>query len=523
MRSCSPRTLFLLTFFHLPLFAASQTSYANEFVDPDWVLTGNFPDNTQAARDTIVKWASQLANEGPWSVMSKDATPPSGDKHDYMSWAPYWWPDCSEVDGAQSLTETEVWTTCPYVRRDGQFNPDVRRVNDVGSFQTMSDAIFYSALAWAFDKPTYALLGRNAVTYIRTWFLDDETRMNPHLEYAQQIRGLDGVPGAPTGVLTWRRLLLRSSSSERGESTDWTPELDDKMVAWSNEYIQWLETAELALEERSAANTNHGTFYYNQLAAMTLIANDIPGAINVTTSYFSQQYLTQITAEGEQPFETARTRPYHYRAYNLAAMIINAKIEKYVDPSSDVWERTSSTSATIKTALDFAMQFNPSDTDEAHWAAELYPAVVAVASIFGDPDGKYLAFMKKAEPQFHKEPYFFLYAGEWSADVAVPKSPSRATGKVSPTGISAVNAEGAGARTSVGLMPLVPAALSAMLTLVIPVHVVEVRSHDYQFNLGFDDSVIFLVYATSFPAICEQALFDFEAGPTGFSDARGEI
>jgi hypothetical protein len=43
-------------------------------------------------------------------------------------------------------------------------------------------------------------------------------------------------------------LILR-----KGESPDWTPELDEQMVSWSNEYIEWLETAELALEERSAA------------------------------------------------------------------------------------------------------------------------------------------------------------------------------------------------------------------------------------------------------------------------------
>ena len=29
----------------------------------------------------------------PMSVMDKTITPPSGDKHDYMSQAPYWWPD----------------------------------------------------------------------------------------------------------------------------------------------------------------------------------------------------------------------------------------------------------------------------------------------------------------------------------------------------------------------------------------------------------------------------------------------
>jgi hypothetical protein len=67
MGRCSPLTLLLLTVVSLPLLASSQTSYANEFVDPDWILAGHFPENTQAARDTIVNWATQLAHDGPWS------------------------------------------------------------------------------------------------------------------------------------------------------------------------------------------------------------------------------------------------------------------------------------------------------------------------------------------------------------------------------------------------------------------------------------------------------------------------
>jgi hypothetical protein len=48
--------------------------------------------------------------------------------------------------------ELLVWTTCPYISRDGLFNPDVRTVDDVGHFQLLSDAILYNTLAWAITK-----------------------------------------------------------------------------------------------------------------------------------------------------------------------------------------------------------------------------------------------------------------------------------------------------------------------------------------------------------------------------------
>lgn len=46
---------------------SALTSYANDFVDPDFILAGNFGNNTLAAQATIKSWASELAGQGPWS------------------------------------------------------------------------------------------------------------------------------------------------------------------------------------------------------------------------------------------------------------------------------------------------------------------------------------------------------------------------------------------------------------------------------------------------------------------------
>src|SRR6267142_666740 len=43
--------------------------------------------------------AQKALPSGPFSVVTKDATPPSGDKHDYMSQAPYFWPDPKSANG----------------------------------------------------------------------------------------------------------------------------------------------------------------------------------------------------------------------------------------------------------------------------------------------------------------------------------------------------------------------------------------------------------------------------------------
>jgi len=460
LQSMSPTLLLLLSLLSPALLAAAQTSYANEFPDPDYILAGDFPENTVLAQATIGKWARSLAQDGPWSVTTKAATAPSGDIHDFMSWAPYWWPDCSEVGNTTALPEAEVWTQCPYVRRDGQFNPDVRGVNDIGNFQTMSDAVFYNALIWGIDRDEVAA-GRKAAEFIAAWFLDEETRMNPHLNYAQMIRGLDGRPGSATGVLDLKGMTKVANAiliMRKAEAPFWTAEMDAQMVAWTHEYIGWLESAELALDEGSAEN-NHGTFYYNQLAACKLTVNDTPGALNVTQTYFARQFMDQIAAGGDQPLESARTRPFHYRAYNLAAMITNARIEKYANPDSDVWERTTSSGASIKDALDYAMAISAADSGEDSYDEELHPNAAAVAAVYGDASGAYLAYLRPKQPPFHEDPHFLWNAGAWSAEVEIPASAKGAgkDGDKKATGVVAAadldgGAAGALGRVSAALL-----------------------------------------------------------------------
>src|SRR6266511_5114742 len=62
--------------------------------------------------------AQKAVNSGLFSVVTKETTPPSGDKHDYMSQAPYFWPNPKSPDGL------------PYVRKDGERNPEIRKITD---------------------------------------------------------------------------------------------------------------------------------------------------------------------------------------------------------------------------------------------------------------------------------------------------------------------------------------------------------------------------------------------------------
>ena len=69
--------------------------------------------------------------------------------------------------------------------------------------------------------------------------------------------------------------------------------------------------------------SNHATFFYAQLAAVKLMADDGAGAQDALNRYFNNQFMDHIAASGEQPFEAVRANSYHYRCFNLEAMIVS--------------------------------------------------------------------------------------------------------------------------------------------------------------------------------------------------------
>ena len=121
--------------------------------------------------------ADKLLDVQPLSVMMKEKVPASGNKHDYMSQARYYWPDPTKPDGL------------PYVSRDGESNPELNKL-DRNRLGATASRVTTLALAWYFSgEEKYA---QKATELIRVWFFDKDTRMNPNLEYAQMIPGHNG-------------------------------------------------------------------------------------------------------------------------------------------------------------------------------------------------------------------------------------------------------------------------------------------------------------------------------------------
>ncbi|KAI0782105.1 chondroitin AC/alginate lyase [Abortiporus biennis] len=464
VRTVQTPTLLLLAGFCLHLAPAVHSfySYDNDFIDPQYILSKNWSTSTLQAQQTIIEWANEVSNMGPWTVMNKSVTPPSGDKHDYMSWAPYWWPDCSKANNQTELTPEQIWVTCPYVSRDGQFNPDVRTlINDIGAFGDMSDAILYSSLAWAINGNTSYV--DNVAKWIKTWFLDPDTLMNPNLNYAQMERGPTGQVGTHTGILDFKSMAKIASGIlilRGGKASNWPSDVDSGFTAWMKSYIPWLTSAKIALEEKASTN-NHGSFYFNQLASLQILVGDTDGAKQTIQDFFSGIYQNQIKANGDQPLESARTHPYHYRAYNIEAMITNARLGAYL--GFDAWNVTTADGATIKSAVDYAMA-QPAGSEPAD---EIYTNVAAIGAIYGDTNGQYSKWLLQNAGQAYVADASFFWNQPLSDNGLVKETASISLAAPSPTGSSAAGSTQNHSGQGSGALALSISSVSRIATVIL--------------------------------------------------------
>jgi len=113
--------------------------------------------------NTVTKAATKLTSEWPQTVMDKKTTPPSGDKHDYLTLAPYFWPDSTKECGL------------PWINKDWQLNPMTRGGNvdfdamkyTFSAVNNLSKAAFYTL------DQKYA---KKALQFLRAWFIEPATK-----------------------------------------------------------------------------------------------------------------------------------------------------------------------------------------------------------------------------------------------------------------------------------------------------------------------------------------------------------
>lgn len=256
--------------------------------------------------DRALRDADKLLDEPDPTVVDKGMTPPSGDKHDYISMGRYWWPNPDTKDGL------------PYVRRDGHSNPELKKFDRDRLARFSANLRRLTGAYLLAGRPEHA---RKMASMLRTWFLNERTRMNPNGTYAQMVPGRNDGLGRPEGVLDLYSLIDAVDAAVVLERDNFLSKKEMKALrAWFSAYVDWLLTSESGKGEYAAKN-NHGIAYDVQTVVYARFAGRDEVARELAETFAERRLEKQIEADGKQPRELARTTAFGYSTYNLTHML----------------------------------------------------------------------------------------------------------------------------------------------------------------------------------------------------------
>jgi unsaturated chondroitin disaccharide hydrolase len=354
----------------------------------------------KSAIEGLLNDARAALKSKPLSVVEKKETPPSGDKHDYLSIAPYWWPDTSKPGGV------------PYIRRDGETNPEHNSFGDRTRLGKMIEHVGTLAMAYFISgKEDFA---RSAIGQLQVWYVDSATRMNPNLNFAQAVRGYNQGRGIGIIETYGLRDIIDAIGLLQG-SRYWTKSLDAGLKEWFSAYLMWLQESPNGKEEAGQKN-NHGSAYDVQVALFALYTGKADLARSVLLSAQTKRIAEQIEPNGSQPLELARTKSWGYSLMNTGILLNLALLGERVDV--DLWNSVDGEGRGIRKAIDFLL---PYALNEKEWKwrqiapmerDRLYPILRLAAVKYHDP--KYLAASNKLVSQKLHASRFNLYLPQYT-------------------------------------------------------------------------------------------------------------
>ncbi len=292
----------------------------------------------QHERQRVLYLAENALNDDILTITFYPCERSAGSLHDFYSEGDYWWPDPQNPAG-------------PYIRKDGMSNPDnfLAHRKALLRFSSLTGAL---TSAWILTgDPVYA---HRAMAHMEAWFINDSTKMNPDLLYAQAIKGL--YTGRGIGIIDALPLVELARCVSLLEAAPEIPrEKIDAVKSWFAQLLQWMNTHPYGKAEMMHPN-NHGTTWAVQAAAYAgLCGSD--SVLHACAERFRTDLLPrQMALNGSFPLELERTKPYAYSLFNLDAMCLLASvIGLYTD--EDLWSFSTPEGKSLRKGIDFMYPF----------------------------------------------------------------------------------------------------------------------------------------------------------------------
>ncbi|NQV29714.1 MAG: alginate lyase family protein [Candidatus Marinimicrobia bacterium] len=298
-------------------------------------------------RDRILHSADSYMLETPITVTAASCERSLGGVHDFYSEGDYWWPNLDNPDA-------------PYEKRDGLTNPD-NFTDHRKAMRRMS--IQVANLAAAYKLSGEQKYADHAAEHLKAWFVSEDSKMNPHMRFAQAITNV--VPGRGVGLIDGIHLVepARAVSIIEDSGALTSTELN-AVKDWYADFLTWMTTHEYGIDERDRKN-NHGTCWVMQAAEFASLTGN-----EQVLAYCRERYKTvllpnQMSSDGGFFMELARTKPYGYSLFNIDAMAMVCHILS--TPADNLWDYSLDDGRNMTLGMTFIVPFI---ADKSTWPLE---------------------------------------------------------------------------------------------------------------------------------------------------------
>jgi hypothetical protein len=269
----------------------------------------------------VIERADKFLKVKPLTITAFSCPRSAGGKHDFFSEGPYWWPDPDRFENHDN---------------------ELRNLSQFVGTQTSAYLLT--------GEEKYA---RAAMRFLKVWFVDTATRMNPNMQYAQAIKGV--CTGRGTGIIDAVPLMDVALSVLILEQSPFVSANEIMPIKeWFTQFIAWLTTHPYGIKEMNADN-NHGMWWHAQVAVYASLVDD-QKILQLCRDHYKEILLpNQMAANGSFPLELERTKPYSYSLFNLDAMALLAWTLS--DKTFETWNYSLPDGRGLKKGLDFIKPF----------------------------------------------------------------------------------------------------------------------------------------------------------------------
>ena len=323
---------------------------------------------------------------------------PSGDPHDYVSIAPYRWPNPDTKDGL------------PWIPRDGYVNPDTQHEMHPGIMYGRIRILGLAALYIPERAKDYA---EYANRQMYDWFINPETRINPNAKYSQALPGI--CEGRSAGLIAFSTSYALFNGIGILECLEL---MDNEILvgvkAWFVEFANWILTSDEYGLRTDTGVGNHPSWLSANLIATAAFTGRQTLLKQIATTAHHRRIKAFIEPDGSQPEELKRATAMGYSFYSLHAMFVFSNIAER-NGYPECWSIDSERGECIlKRAVDFLYpyvidpdSFPYQELHKGKHRSRMARAMLTVAKRYPDKEYEARALELISEPEeWMLEPLF---------------------------------------------------------------------------------------------------------------------